>query len=588
MKASLKASVRLFKKHIARLITIIAIVMVSVGFMSGIGELENRVKYAVTDYYKSKTVSDFYIKSNKNFGFSAQEVQDIEEIFGAENLLKTFSYEQKSDKGVISRIYNYNFENAKINELELVQGSFPAANEVVCERATDALKDYAVGDRVTIGGREFTVSGSVTNPLLLLKKAEHSFQFENEYLGEVFYVNSDPMTVNDIYATAAERQHFNGFGKSYKTYISEIKSELEEALGDGATVLTLYENEGLYSMVQYGEKVGQIAIIFVVFFLLVTLLVVYSTMSRLLAEERGQIACLKTLGYSDFGIVFKYLLFVFGGAVIGAMPATGIGMLLTYIIYAAFGMQYAMPPFPLRARFVYFGITFSIILTATLVLTFFTGMHLVKNKPAVLLTPKAPKSGKKVLIERVPVIWNRLSFKHKSTMRNVFLFKSRFLMTVISIIGSTVLVLAGMGLTDCALAVDNAQSILAISVALIVFSALLCALVIYNLTNINVSERNREIATLMVLGYNNREVTSYIFREIYVLCFLGAILGLPLGVGFIDFVFNLVNFGAISDINWWTWILTPVVVMFFCFLSTMLLYKKITGTDMNASLKILE
>ena len=145
-----------------------------------------------------------------------------------------------------------------------------------------------------------------------------------------------------------------------------------------------------------------------------------------------------------------------------------------------------------------------------------------------------------------------------------------------------------MGLMDCALKTDNATSLLAIAMAVIVFSAALCALVIYNLTNINVSERNREIATLMVLGYHSGEVTGYIFREIYIMSAIGAVLGVPLGVGFVEFVFGLIDFGALADINWWTYLLTPLITMLFSWLSTKLLRRKITKTDMNASLKTLE
>ena len=161
-------------------------------------------------------------------------------------------------------------------------------------------------------------------------------------------------------------------------------------------------------------------------------------------------------------------------------------------------------------------------------------------------------------------------------------------MTVISVLGSTVLVLSGMGLTDCSIKLDGGASLIAIAVTLIVCSALLCALVVYNLTNINVSERTREIATLMVLGYDDKEVSGYIFREVYIMSFIGAILGLPVGLVFLEFVFGLINFGSVADINWWTWILTPILTMCFTFLSTRLLYRKITKTDMNASLKTLE
>jgi putative ABC transport system permease protein len=206
----------------------------------------------------------------------------------------------------------------------------------------------------------------------------------------------------------------------------------------------------------------------------------------------------------------------------------------------------------------------------------------------VLLTPKAPKSGKKVILERIPLIWKALSFKYKSTCRNVLLFKSRFLMTVVSVIGATVLVFAGMGLLDCTSLMENTEVLMLISGVLIVFSAVLCALVIYNLTNINVSERTREIATLMVLGYDDNEVSGYIFREIYIMSAIGAVLGVPLGVLFIDFVFALIDFGSLGDIRWWSYVLTPCLTMLFSFLSTLLLRKKITKTDMIASLKTIE
>lgn len=601
MKASFKCAVRLFKKHLARLITIMAIVLVSVSFMSGVGEVDGRVKVASDKYYKDRNMSDLYVKSSRATGFNKLEMDYFNGFTGQMDVVYLFTYENKNeDTGVITRVYNYDLNAANVNKLEITEGRLPeSANEVLVERATEDYKEYSVGDEITVnlpivGERKFTVSGICINPMLLLRTQERSFRYDGEYLGEVVYINSAPTVVNDVYIAFPERSTFKNFSERYELEVKEVAKDAESVLAyysDGeptARVLTLFENEGFYSIDQYAEKVGQIGIIVVVFFLLVTLLVVYSTMSRLFDEERGQIACLKTLGYGNFAIIAKYLLFVLAGTVAGGALASVGGIGLTYVIYVAFGIQYDMPPFPVASDFLYYFATLGIIVVATLVLTFAAGMSIVRHKPAHLLTPKAPKMGKKVLMERIKPVWNRLSFKHKSTMRNVFLFKSRFLMTVISVMGSSILVLAGMGLTDCVLKVDNAQSILSISIALIVFSAILCALVIYNLTNINVSERTREIATLMVLGYSDREVSEYVYREVYVLSFIGAVLGLPFGYLFLDFVFNFINFGAVADMNWWTWLLSPLITMLFCFISTRLLYGKIVKTDMNASLKILE
>ena len=92
----------------------------------------------------------------------------------------------------------------------------------------------------------------------------------------------------------------------------------------------------------------------------------------------------------------------------------------------------------------------------------------------------------------------------------------------------------------------------------------------------------------MMLGYQNKEVAGYIFREIYIMSIIGALLGLPLGYGFLEFVFNLVDFGSVADVNWWTWIITPLITIVFSSLASLLLYPKLTKTDMNASLKTLE
>lgn len=590
MRSQTKAAFRLFKKHLTRLFTIVAIVIVSIGFMSGIGEVEGKIKAAVNKYYKDYNVSDLYVKSKNAYGFTQAEQETLAQTFGEENIERGFCFETDEDDE-ITRVYTLDMKNNAIDRIEILDGRSPEnANEIVAERATDDLKNYAVGDTVLLQGTEYVVCGVAYNPLMIIKKDEPSFQFDGEKLSRVFYMHADTLPmVNDIRIVLPERDVFDGYGKDYEEMIDGYKADIADELGaDNVSVLSLYENYGMYSLVSYAEKVGLIAIVFVVFFLLVTLLIVYATMTRLFDEERAQIACMKTLGYQNARIVGKYVLFVAVGTLIGGALAFFVGLGLTDVIYIAFGMQYEMPQVAGALSVAYYLLTFGIIFVATTLLTALSGYNTVKHKPATLLIPKAPKSGKKVFLERIPLIWNRLSFKYKSTLRNVLLFKSRFFMTVVSVIGSTVLVFAGMGLLDCAALRENATSIVMVAIVLIVFSAALCALVIYNLTNINVSERTREIATLMVLGYHDNEVSGYIFREIYIMSFIGAIFGVPLGVGFIQFVFNLINFGALGDINWWTYLLTPLITMFFSFLSTVLLRKKITKTDMNASLKTVE
>jgi len=601
MKVFTKSAFRLFSQHIVRLITIVAIVAVSVGVSSGIAEVKNRITVAENGFYEERNVSDLYLKSTRiltlpngsaiPMGFNKNEMDYLAETYGEENVRKGFYYETKNDDGEIMRVCTLDFENERVNKFKLLSGRLPEnGDEILSERSTTQIKGYAVGDKVTVQGRECTVCGVVENPLMQITRNEPSLVYEDEELTyTVYFHNKNLPLCNDVYVTFADRDLFDGFSREYEKTVDEHKAQIVEALGeDNVTVLTLYENIGIYSMISYADKVGIISIVFVIFFLLVTLLVVYSNMSRLFTEERPKIACLKTLGYSDNRIIQRYVLFVSLCTVIGGAIGLPIGLGLTWLLYVAFNQQYAMPPFPGVTSMWYYALIFVVVFVPMLLLTYFTGRATVREKPVQLLTHKTPKSGKKVFLEHIPALWNKIPFKHKSTLRNTLLFKSRFFMTVISIIGSTVLMFAGLGLMDCAMKQEGAESIVAIALALVAFAATLCALVLYNITNINVSERNREIATLMVLGYHDREVTGYIFREIYIMCAVGAVLGVPFGAAFMRFVFGLIDFGTMGEINWWSWLLAPAATMLFSFLSTILLRKKITRTDMNASLKTLD
>lgn len=591
MRTSFKVLIRLFKKHISRFFTIIAIAVVSIGFMSGIMEIENKVNSALNQFYENQNVSDLFIKSKKATGFSEEELSFISFHFAEEQQMKSFSYDSYIEEEIV-RIYYFDSYPNKINQLELQEGNWPQnTQEIVVERKTNTMKGYHIGDIVSYQNQEYQVSGIVINPLIIHQDEETSYIDSESSLDAVWYFYTPHLPiVNDLYLTFSNRTLFHAFSKEYKMEIQANQEWITHTLGEeNIEVLSLYENFGLYSLSLYANKVSIIGSITVVFFSLITLLVVYSTMTRLLDEERAQIACLKTLGYGRLKIINQYLWFVGLAIGIGGIIAFGVGIGFTSIIYHAFNIQYVMPPMPVHIRPFSYIFLFFFVFIITFVLTWISSFKQVNQKPVTLLTPKAPKKGKKVLLERIPFIWNRFSFKYKSTIRNVLLFKSRFFMTVLSIIGSTVLVLSGFGILDCSLAKDSgASSLIIIAVALISFSAVLCALVIYNLTNINVSERTREIATLMVLGYKDVEVTGYIFREIYIMSFIGAILGVPAGYGFLHFVFYLIDFGTIAEINWYTWIIAPGLTMLFSLLSTALLYKKIVKTDMNGSLKMLE
>lgn len=598
-----------FGKHIARLLSLIVMVLISVGFVAGIGSAQDKIDYSLTGYYKSRNVSDYIIKSNKG-AFTQDEISAVSRLFPAAEINTGMSVDIPLGEKRSLRVYFLDFENWTVNVPELIKGEKPSsAAHAYAERADDVIKGYSVGDNAEIDLSavglpvkfNVTVSGIVQNPLTFSKNGEPSYNNEMTSVPEttsgtkdmnclenILYVSKDLLpAVGDIYVAVENRNVFKAFSGAYDRMTETDVKRIEEVAD--ASVITLDKNYSFKSLSAYGEKVAGIGYVLMIAFLFVTALVTLSTMTRLLEEERPQIACLKTLGYSSFGIISKYVLFALVATGVGGGGGYFVGLGIAYFIYSIFGYSFNMPPVSGNIAIVFYIIVFSLIVAATVAATVISGFRLTGEHPANLLRPKPPRSGKKVFLERIPLLWNRLSFKYKSTMRNVFRYKSRFIMTVFAVAFSTALVLTGLALLDlCLFSSFGSPEIMGIAILIVVFAGLLTGTVIYTLTNINISERNREIATLMVLGYHNREVTGYIYREIYINSGIGIIFGYPVSLLFIWFVFSVIGQGTLAGISWFVWLIAPLFVLLFTFFVTLTLIRKIVKIDMNESLKAIE
>ena len=609
IKNYFKMLFKTFGKHIARLLSLIVMVLISVGFVAGIGSAQDKIDYSLTGYYKSRNVSDYIIKSNKG-AFTQDEISAVSRLFPAAEINTGMSVDIPLGEKRSLRVYFLDFENWTVNVPELIKGEKPSsAAHAYAERADDVIKGYSVGDNAEIDLSavglpvkfNVTVSGIVQSPLTFSKNGEPSYNNEMTSVPEttsgtkdmnclenILYVSKDLLpAVGDIYVAVENRNVFKAFSGAYDRMTETDVKRIEEVAD--ASVITLDKNYSFKSLSAYGEKVAGIGYVLMIAFLFVTALVTLSTMTRLLEEERPQIACLKTLGYSSFGIISKYVLFALVATGVGGGGGYFVGLGIAYFIYSIFGYSFNMPPVSGNIAIVFYIIVFSLIVAATVAATVISGFKLTGEHPANLLRPKPPRAGKKVFLERIPLLWNRLSFKYKSTMRNVFRYKSRFIMTVFAVAFSTALVLTGLALLDlCLFSSFGSPEIMGIAILIVVFAGLLTGTVIYTLTNINISERNREIATLMVLGYHNREVTGYIYREIYINSGIGIIFGYPVSLLFIWFVFSVIGQGTLAGISWFVWLIAPLFVLLFTFFVTFTLIRKIIKIDMNESLKAIE
>lgn len=609
----------MFKKHVIRLLSLIGIVLISVGFISGIGSPSDMIKDSVENYYKSHNVSDFIVKS-KTGSFSEEQISAVKARYGDLNVQTGMSLDIQTGEKRSLRLYFLDLQNMNINKPELTEGEEITAEDKNCvyaEVKDNVIKGYYVGEKVEIDltsalnlPKEYkinvTVKGIVESPLTFGKDGEPSYNNPEDteipdnmaeikkldLLENILYCPvglCSFLPTGEMYIKTENRNLFDSFSSGYEKYVEEEKTELKKILGEDIRVITLYDNYSFKSIISSADKVRGIGNILMIIFIAVTLLVVLSSMMRMMDEERAQIACLKTLGYGSFAIVMRYVFFALVALAAGGGAGFFVGYGVSWLICYVFDYSYIMPPISVIINPGYYFLSIGVIIAVTLIAVFVLGMRLSDNAPADLLRPKPPKKGKRILLEKITFIWKRLSFKYKSSLRNVLRYKTRFLMMLVSVAVSAGLVYAGLALLDmCLFGNFGSSAIIGIAVVVVVFAGLLTAVVINTLTTINISEREREIATLMVLGYHDGEICGYIYREIYISTFLGIIFGYPVGIGFATLVFKTIGFGSVGDVSWFMWLLVPVIVFFFTLLVTLMLRPKIVKTKMNESLKAVE
>lgn len=208
------------------------------------------------------------------------------------------------------------------------------------------------------------------------------------------------------------------------------------------------------------ERMDALARVFPFMFFLVAALVSLTTMTRMVEDERILIGTYKALGYSTIQIATKYLIYALLAAGIGSVLGVGVlCQVLPLIIMKAYSVIYAipllLPPLPIKADVAVFSAGLGI--GITLIATICSVLSSLREQPAPLMLPRAPKAGKRILLERIRPLWRRISFSWKVTLRNLFLYKKRLFMTVIGIAGCTALLLVGFGLHDAIWDIINKQ-----------------------------------------------------------------------------------------------------------------------------------
>ena len=517
-------------------------------------------------------------------------------------------------------------------------------------------------------------------------------------------------------------------------------------------VLDRDTNAGYVCFESDTNVVQSVASVFPVFFFLVAALVCLTTMTRMIADQRTQIGIMKALGYSSGAIMGKYMFYSGSATVLGSIFGIAAGSFaFPAIVWFGYGLIYNLSGLTFTMNWpLALGITAANLLV-TLLVTWYCCAKELKCAPADLIRPKAPEAGKRILLERIPTVWNDMSFMQKVSARNIMRYKKRIFMMLLGIGGCTALVLTALGLNDtiqnvvtrqyddiilyrglaevsggdaiknatltvtdgkklckyidlsydgepidypgrgeaainynlarqlggievgdeiklttsekkeltvtvsalfdnyvdsfvfispetceeqlgevpeyksalanapdgadinrCAEAlthdVDGVRGVtlsvdikarmssmmdglLVVVAAIILCAGLLAFIVLYNLTNINISERIREIATLKVLGFYPNEAAHYVFRENLILTGAGAVFGLGLGVALHAFVMNAIKVDMMyfkPHISFLSFAVSIAITFVFAMIVNAIMRRRIDNIDMAGALKSIE
>lgn len=488
------------KKSKGRFFSILAIIALGVAFFSGIKSAPIAMKKTTDKYYDDYNFMDFTLYST--LGFNDEDIKEISNIDGISEVFPTHSLDAliKIDSSeIVLKVMEMPINNDNfVNKYRLIEGRFPS-NEKECVIEAGKINDLniSIGDTVNLisGTKEsldenlnntsYTVVGKVQTPNYLSYEKGTS-EIGNGKVNSFIVIpegNFKLDTYTEVYLTVNNSKELDTYSDKYKDLINSIKPNIEELGNKRASIRYneiisnakeqieknrakleedlknipegkwfVLDRDSHYSFVDYknnAESINKLAKVFPVFFFLVAALVCLTTMTRMVDEQRINIGTLKALGYSKYKIISKYIIYAFLASFIGSLIGLSIGStVFPIVVFNAYGIMYSLPNVELGFNLQISLIIIVIAVLVTTIASFSACYKELMETPSVLMRPRAPKSGKRILLERFTLFWNRLSFTGKVTTRNIFRYKKRFLMTVFGIAGCTALILTGFGIKD--------------------------------------------------------------------------------------------------------------------------------------------
>ena len=291
-------------------------------------------------------------------------------------------------------------------------------------------------------------------------------KWEQEYNNALSQLNKN----YDLLVTSEQELNvgYAEYEENYQIYLKEI-ANAEQKIADAKAELDTIEkpvwylmsredNSGYTNFYESATKVDAIAAVFPIFFMLVVFLMSLNTMTRMIEEERSEIGVYVSLGINKLKIISSYLFYVLIATSLGLIIGLSIGYAyIPHLLYDVYQSNFIIPDLKTYAEVIPCIMIILVTIILMITVTLMTVLKDFKYVPATLLRPEPPKNGKKVLLERVKFIWKKLSFTWKVTIRNMFRYKKRIIMTIIGISGCTALLVTGFGIRDSVSSLVNLQ-----------------------------------------------------------------------------------------------------------------------------------
>ena len=480
----LTSSFRKIKNNFKRFLSLLCMALLGVGFYAGIQAASPDMLNTLDSYLDTQNVYDIEIVST--LGLTENDLEEIRKIEGVDVAQGTYSKDaiMKTDKEeyVVKMIGI----NENINKVSLIEGNLPNENnEIVVENDFLQENDLKIGDIINFEGdeQEYKIVGTVESPLYFgisrgtttLGKGQIDYYiyakediFNQEYYNNIYLTvkNAKEMTtsengyeelventINKIEEIQTDREE-QRFNEVYGEYIQSLELQNipvdRESLPSSTWYIFDRTNNQAYSdFIDATEGVSKIGDVFPVIFYIIAILISLISMMRMVEEDRQELGTLKALGFGNFKIILKYIIFSLLATIIGGLIGMAIGFkLLPNIIWEIYTMLFTVPNFVAEFNLEYGLIGLIIGVICICGSSILVACRQLKQMPSVLMRPKSPKMGKKILLEKWKFFWSKLNFSNKIVVRNLFRYKMRAIVTVIGISGCTALILAGFGLKD--------------------------------------------------------------------------------------------------------------------------------------------